>query len=143
MEKQSARAQSLRNGEDKSGPAPNSQVQARSSQTQRRMEKRKANAGRQNERMAAHLSRQGGKTVLWELRCKELDVTEWTQRLGSIEPWRMACAFAEALDHDAARIMAFGGKTYTLEMRIAGQSKILRMEISGFPIWKYVANRVN
>ena len=55
----------------------------------------------------------------------------------------MARKLAEAYDHDEARIMAFGGKSYTLELRLHGSKVVDKFEIGGFPIYKYHAKRVN
>lgn len=144
MGKQGSSAQTMRNREDKGGLKQNSQVQARSGQASRHLPtQRQTPALRAQQRLQAHHERQDSETALWEYRCAELGFAQWTKRIGPATGWNMARTLAEAIDHDEARIMAFGGKKYVLELRLHGSKAVTRYEIGGFPIYKYVAHRVN
>lgn len=144
MVKQGSGAHEMRNRENEAGPLEHSKVQAHQRKASGGMATQiQGNARRAQKRVEVHHAGQGSETMLWEYRCPELGFSNWTKRLGSINGWDMGRTLAANIDHDEARIIAFGCKKYTLELRRFGSTAIERYEISGFPVWKYVANRVN
>ncbi len=144
MVKQRASASTMRNGEDKGRFAVNSKGQAHISEASGNVaHKPQALARRAQQRLSTHYVGESQKTVLWELRCAELGLASWTRRIGPGDLYAMARVMAEALDHDLARIMAFGGKIYVLEMRVHGSERVTKVEICGFPVWKYSAKVLN
>ena len=144
MEQSRTGASDMREEEDKGGLAPDSKIKTNQRQTQGGAPSKSAPyARRARKRLEAHNAGDMGKTALWEVRCPELNEAEWRRHIGPAEAWRMARMRAEAMDHDAARFLAFGGKKVLLEMRLHGTQTILKFEILGYPIYKYVANRVN
>ena len=144
MAKQSASAYIVREGENKPRLAAHREIETRSLETQGDVAQNTKSPSRiAQQRLEAHHARNNGATLLWEVRCPELGMPAWTRRIGSAEHWRMAREMAEALDHDAARVMGFGGKKFILQMRHFGKSHITQMEISGGPVWRYHAKMVD
>ena len=145
MVKSSASAPAMRDQQDKAGYQPNRQGQARDGQASRGMAgQASGHARRAQQRIQTHHERKDGQTTaMWEYRCAELGIDQWTRRIGPVNGWSMSRAMAEAIDHDEARIMGFGGKKFFLELRQFGSKSIERYQMSGFPVWKYVAERVN
>lgn len=140
MDKSGAGASVMRVDENKGRFASNRKGEAGKGEASRGMEgKQKAHARRAQERLSAHHARGVEATCLWEIRCPELEMPSWTRRAGPVAAWAMARLTAEAIDHDLARVMAFGGKKYVLEMRPYGKEQVIRMRITGFPVWKYSA----
>ena len=142
MAKSSPSASSLRNREDESGYQQNSEVQADSGQASRGLAIKTPLARRAQKRLEAHFQRKGNETRMWEFRCAELGVSSWTRRIGPSMGWNMARSLAASIDQDEARVIAFGGKSYVMELRLHGSSRVERYEITGYPVWKYVANRL-
>lgn len=144
MEQQGISARKMRTGQDSSGFARNRQGKARSGQARRNLARQQApNAGRPAQQVETHNGGQVGATAIWEIKCAELDMPNWTRRIGPIEAHRTARIVADAADHDAARLIAFGGKRVKMQMRLLGKPQILEFEISGYPVYKYQANRIS
>lgn len=143
MGKQRASAHSVRQGQDASRLEGNRQGQAHPRKAPRAVEAFKAfNARGTQNGLAQNNGGQVGKTALYEWRCEGLGVKSWTRRTVHEDLIRAAKAIAEAIDHDEARVMAFGGKKYILELRQYGQTLIHRYEIGGWLEYKYFAKRI-
>jgi hypothetical protein len=144
MAQSSASASEMRETEDDKRLASDSEKQAGIGQASRHSKgKQKAAPRLPPKRMEAQAIGKVGETLLWEWRCEQLGFNNWTRRLGPAEGFIMAKLLADAIDHDEARIMAFGGKKYELELRISGRNaKSRRFEIGGYPLYKYTAFEV-
>lgn len=144
MAQQGTSARKVRTGQDGGGFARNRQGQARQGQARRNVARQQApNAGRQGQQVEANNGGQVGATAIWEIKCAELDMPNWTRRIGPIEAHRTARMVADAADHDAARLLAFGGKRVRMQLRLLGKPQILEFEVSGYPVYKYQANRIS
>lgn len=141
MAEPSPRARGVRNGKDANGPKQNREGKARRGKAYRHGAQAagQAHGGKPGKPLEAHISGQGSKTVLWEWRCAELNYPHWRRRFGPVNAQEFAKQQAEYIDHDEARVMAFGGKQYILELRRNANMAPLSFTISGFPIYKYRA----
>lgn len=143
MGKSRASTHSVRQEQDSNGLEGNRQGQAHPRKASGHMARKPlANARGAQNGLAQDTSGQVGKTACYEFRCEGLGISGWMRRVTAAEPFRAAMAIAEAIDHDEARIMAFGAKKFVLELRLYGQTRIHRYEIGGYPVYKYFAQRV-
>lgn len=144
MGQQSAGTSEVRETEDDSGPKRHSQKQEGFRQASRHGKVKPSPASRfQAKRLETDTSGKVGETLLWEWKCDALGFQNWARRFGPAEGFIMAKLIAEAIDHDEARVMAFGGKKYELELRVSGRNgKPRKFEIGGYPIYKYTAYEV-
>lgn len=143
MGKSGAGALELRNGKDEGGLKQDRQIKARGGEARRNVAQGKtAYAGRPRKPMETQDGWNGGKkTRGWLIRCAALGFAEWEPRELAWEPHDAARQFAAMVDHDEARIMSFGGKTFELEMQ-AGHGPIHKIEIGGYPVYRYTARIV-
>jgi hypothetical protein len=143
MEQQGISSQEMRNGKDQSGFKTDRQKQAYRGKARGNMAQKSApNAGRQRRQMETANER-AGDTALWQWRCPELGIAEWRRAIGPIDSVAMARRQAEFIDFDEARIMAFGGKKYLLELRRHNHPHILQFQIEGAPVYRYRAFRLD
>lgn len=136
-------ASDLRNGKNEVGLANHSKIQTHKPEVARRKSEQKQVIARgAQQRVETHYAGTMGRTVSWEVRSTDLNMPNWVLRSGPDDAWKMARYIASIVDHDEARMIAFGGKKFTLELRIPGREAIEKFEVSGWPEWRYAANKV-
>lgn len=155
MEQQSASAHALRIGKNEQGFSKDREKQANRSQASRRAFKPASHARGQTEPLEKDISRKMDSAVIhWEIRCAEMDQATWREYTGPAEVFRMMRIFAEAIDADNARPIAFG-KPVSAEVRrihyarspdgrhIRKAGKIMRFDLSGEYYFRYHANLIS
>lgn len=145
MEQSSASTQKLRDPKDKGGPWQNRQNKADSGQTARRAQGKAPDGRGQSKPLEMSPYGNGaqmGASKDWEIRCPELGQPEWIGYRGPASDHAVMRIFADALDHDQARPIAFGRKVEA-EMREKGNENILRFEITGKFSFSYFAKRIS
>lgn len=139
MAQQGTSTQSVRSAKNKSRFAPHRQGKADSGQASRLAQIQAPHAGRQIKQLEAQVQRPMGETRFWEIRCEELGQADWRTYKGPRVGYKMAKAYIEAADADAAFPVGWG-KTVILELRERGSSEVLRFEMTGKPYYRYWAN---
>lgn len=143
MGQSGASASDLRGAENKNGFAQHSKGPANQPETARRgADQKPTYAGWRKQRLEAHYEGGVGRTVSWEVRCPELNMMAWEVRSGPDDGWKMARHMAAIIDHDEARVIAFGGKKYTIELRIPGREAIEHYAMSGICEFRYSAHKI-
>lgn len=141
MEQSNASALELRETEDKGGFGENRQVKAYSGKATRQ-KGAFAHARGQGKRLETHNGREvDQEATTWEMRCAELGLNQWQRVSGLTDAWRTARIWADAIDHDASRPIAWG-KMVTIEMRRLGRSHALKFEVTGQPVYRYHVKQV-
>lgn len=146
MGQQGSSASNLRTGKDESGFKEYSKGKTDKPETSRGNTKAKAfnaYAGWKGKPLETHHVERVAKTIAWEVRCPELSPKSWEGRYGPEGAHAMARYMAEIIDHDEARVMGFGGKKITLELRTPGRDEIQVFELTGEPKFRYSANKVS
>jgi hypothetical protein len=144
MAESNARTSEMRTGKDQNGFGQNRQGKAYSGQNQRRPRYAPPNARVQGKPMETQAKRGGGKeaAVSWEVRCPDLLKVAWMRFSGPPCEFKAARLYAENLDHDEARPIAWG-KNVMVEIRRIGSNAIIRLEVKGEIQYRYHVSAVS
>ncbi len=145
MGQQSASASSMRNSENQARFGQDRKGQAHKGEAQGRKAIKAPYAGRSLRQVEGKANRdwpQMGAPRDWEIRCAALGQDSWLGYRGPQDAWRMLRIFADAIDHDAARPLAFGGKKVIAEIREKGSETLEAFELTGSIRFEYQARKI-
>ncbi len=145
MGQQSASASRVRDSENQARFGKDRKSQTHTSEAQGRKAGKAAYAGRPIRQMEGKANRdwnQMGTPRDWEIRCEALGQSEWQGYRGPQDAWRMLRIFADAIDHDAARPLAFGGKKVVAQIREKGSETLEAFELTGSTRFEYQARKL-
>ncbi len=145
MGQQGASASSMRDSENQARFGKDRKGQAHKSEAQGRRAIKAPYAGRSVKQVEGKTNRdwlQMGAPRDWEIRCAALGQDCWLAYRGPQEAWRMLRIFADAIDHDAARPLAFGGKKVIAEIREKGSETLEAFELTGSIRFEYQARKI-